>query len=177
MTDFRDDLRKFEQRFKVSLNKLLTASFINQLGLEVKDTIYKRVKSGYGSQRGQKTKLKALSAAYVLQRKGTVSFTTKDGKEVNFKIKKPTLGKFASAQRSNLTKTGQMLDSIAFKVTKNGVTVYIPSSKRDDSALTNSEIAKINQENGRNFFELTDDEVRKVQRIITNKLREIAKEV
>lgn len=177
MTDFRDDLRKFQQRFKVSLNKLLNPSFLNQLGLEAKNIIYKRTKSGYGVKNGIKSKLKPLSPAYILQRKGKVGFTTKDGKEVNFKIKKPILGSFASAQRSNLTKSGQMLDSITFKVTKNGVTVYIPDSKRSDTDKSNSEIAKLNQDNGRNFFELSDDEVTKIQRIITNKLREIAREV
>ena len=180
MADFRDDLKNFERRFKLNIEKLLSADFLQELGNQVTTTIYKRVKAGGGAEDGQKTRLKPLSSGYISARKGTVQFNTKEGKFVEFKIKKTKLGNFGSAGRSNLTRTGQMLDSIDFKVTKNGVTIFIPDSFRDDDdskQLTNADVARFVTKQGRSFFELTDSEVTSVQRTIINKLRILAKNV
>ena len=177
MADFRDDLKNFERRFKLNIEKLLSADFLQELGNQVSTTIYKRVKAGGGAENGQRTRLAPLSAGYISARKGTVQFTTQEGKFVEFKIKKTKLGNFGSAGRSNLTRTGQMLDSIDFKVTRNGVTIFIPDSPREDSALSNADVAKFVTKQGRSFFELTDSEVGSIQRTIINKLRLLAKNV
>lgn len=182
MADFRDDLKNFERRFKLNIEKLLSADFLQELGNQATSIIYKRVKAGGGAKNGQRTTLKSLSKSYVTAREGLIEglarFTTKEGKFVEFKVKKSLkLGKFGSAGRSNLTRTGQMLDSIDFKLTRNGITIFIPDDPREDSVLSNAEVAEFVAEQGRSFFELTDSEVTSVQRTIINKLRILAKNV
>lgn len=177
MTDFRDDLKNFEKRFKLNIQKLLSADFLDTLGKQVTTIIYSRTKNRKGAENGVETTLAPLSEAYVNYRSGKVEFTTRDGKFVEFKIKRPRLGERGSPGRSNLTLTGQMLDSIDYKVTKNGITIFIPDSFREGTHLTNADVARFVTEQGRPFFELTDKEVTSVQKTIINKLRELAKNV
>lgn len=177
MADFRDDLRNFERRFKLNVEKLISPDFLRELGDKVTTTIYKRTKSGKGADNGKQTSLAPLSKRYVERRQGIVRFSTKEGRFVEFRVKPPKLGKFGAVGRSNLTLTGQLLDSIDYKITKNGVTIFIPASRRKDSELTNAELAKFVSEQGRSFFELSTDEVGSIQRMVINKLRQLAKNV
>lgn len=177
MSDFRDDLRNFERRFKLNVEKLLSPDFLREIGDKTTTIIYKRTKNSKGADGGRETKLAPLSKRYIERRQGIARFTTRDGRFVEFRVKPPRLGKFGSPAKSNLTMTGQMLDSMDYKITKNGVTIFIPASRRKDSELTNAELAKFVTEQGRRFFELTTDEVITIQRMITNKLRQLAKNV
>lgn len=156
---------------------------LNLVGNKIRDIIYKRVKSGYGvtddKEFGQsnKQKLKPLSKSYQQQRAGKVFFFKRDGKiykidlpQDNFKPKKVGTGDFFSAKRSNLTYTGQLLDSIRVSVIGNNrVRVDIPDTKRDDG-LTNKKVAEYVGQ-ARPFFNITEGEMRIIDKLIKTELK------
>jgi hypothetical protein len=117
--------------------------------------------------------LAALSPAYIAYRKdGTVSFRTRDGREVLFKARRPPTGDKFLAKRSNLTFTGQMLDALTFISTDKGARIFIKNTRRDDGKNTNSEIADYVQKQGRPFLELSEKEVKIVQSSLARSIRE-----
>lgn len=86
---------------------------------------------------------------------------------------------------SNLTATGQLLDAIQGKSAGAKVTIDLKKGKRKGelsggrSKLTNQEVRKYVEQNGREFLELSKDEreesINLAKEIILNELREIIK--
>ena len=74
-------------------------------------------------------------------------------------------GEFFSPARSNLTFSGELLNSIEIDVGRYGFSIYIPDTTRrrynkfTKTRATNKEVAIYVQDAGRNFFELTGPEV------------------
>jgi len=128
--------------------------FLLSVGKKAKDVIRKRVKSGYGvnnsaSSKAVRQKLKPLSPGYIKSRRRIV------------------LGEFGKPSRSNLTLTGEMLNSILVKVfAVKGVVLEVNRKTRRDGN-TNAEIAAFTSID-RPWFNLTIPE----QRIITTFIRE-----
>jgi hypothetical protein len=164
-------LGKIEDGFKKEFSKIM--NFLNVLetpegeviltGLAElsRDILWKRVKAGYGvtsdeSSSPTKDRLKELSKPYVKSRR------------------KMVLGEFASPGRSNLTRTGQMLDSIITKIKKGGFILEIPNSSRTDSSISNKKVAEHVSENGRPFFALTDKEQLQIVRQYLNLIRQLS---
>lgn len=131
---------------------LLSRNGMNSIGELVKGIIFKRVKSGFGVQDDRRTpttrkKLKALSPNYIEQRRGK------------------KLGRFGSPGFSNLTNTGQMLDSIVVKAKKGSFEVLIPNTRRRDTKLSNKDVASFARRQ-RPFFQITKAE----SRIVTERV-------
>lgn len=136
-----------------------------KLALQARDIIYKRVKSGYGVDSDEeisprKTKLLPLSDKYKEDRRKT------------------KLGPFGAPTRSNLTLSGQMLESMKGEPIPNGIRVYIPSTARtsitiadrvESTHLNNRQLAEKVAEQGRPFLAMTEDE----QRIIASEIDKI----
>jgi hypothetical protein len=184
-------------KLKKDLESIGPELFNNQfklfLGRLIRDIIYKRTKAGYGVSDLKdnpgigKQKLAPLSQSYKLQRAGKLSFyTNKLGQVIPYTPKSPPrLGEFATANKSNLTLSGQMLKAIAFQATKQGIRVYINDNARSGSDLSNAEVAEFVQEDGttrrggirpgRPFFNLTDDELTILIREIEKELRKITR--
>jgi hypothetical protein len=110
-------------KFKLSkkLKNLLSGKIIKEitkkenldhLGKEAIDVLYKRTKSGKGltskETRPGLTKLKPLSESYI-----------------EFRKKNPPTGPFAGVKTSNLTYTGEMLESLKHKTIKDGIKITI----------------------------------------------------
>jgi len=155
---YKKDIKALGDAIRSTLEKSFAASQLKPAGKFIVDTIYKRVKAGGGvtddkSDNAARKSLKKLSKNYIEQR-----------------TRYPSQGAFFSPNRSNLTRTGQMLDSMNFKVTKGKLTIFIPSSKRDDG-LSNSEVAGYVRKD-RPFFTLTVPEQRIVFRKIETNLRQ-----
>lgn len=172
--------------------------FRRDLAKFTRDMVYKRVKSGKGVDSDSKdpdsttaVRLKPLSKNYKYYRKtGKVRFKARkfngtsaagrrwwDMVDVEFSVGKPSLGPYGSPDRSNLTFTGQLLESMSFDITTSGFKVLIPNNKRRGSNLTNSQLAKYVSQNGRPFMALTSGEFRvlklRMKKNIQKRLREL----
>lgn len=142
--------------------------------------IYKRVKSGKGVN-STKTpfaltrseRLKPLSKGYRRYRStGIVEFEAKRYfkkggqfyEKVNVKINvgRPALGEYGSPGKSNLTLSGQLLNSMTFNISKFGFSIIIPETKRRGSEITNAKLARYVQKD-RPFMNLTSGEIRIVK--------------
>lgn len=150
------DLRKFLDR----LNRdVVSTSTMRELGMLGRDIIFKRVKTGFGvnSERTPNPslqRLKRLSPRYIEQRR-----------------RQGVGGSFGSPGRSNLTNTGEMLDSMEVKVfNDSNFEILIPNSLRKDKKL-NSRIAEFVEKQGRPFFALTPDEQQILVKEIEDKIR------
>ena len=154
MASFDDVEKIFNQLTGVIFNK---TNFTDLSDLSI-DILYKRVKSGLGvdsdtKDNPSKRKLKPLKPSTIDARR-----------------KKGVRGKFGSPNVSNLTDTGQMLDSMVTKVKGDGYQLLIPNSPRTDGKK-NRDVAGYVSENGRPFFALTRDE----QTIVTARLDKIVR--
>ena len=149
--------RKLRERVDNSLDD----KTLNKIGLETKRQIIKRTRLGKGVKyRGGPTfKLADLQDSTI---------DTRERYESN-------LSPFTRPQRSNLTATGQMLDSIDYKILKSSniktVEIFFKDNRKFElsgsrSKIQNKDIAKIVAKNGRPFFNLSGFEIAKIRSII-----------
>lgn len=125
---FANLVKKLEKTVAESIKK----TALIDVGVFARDLIVKRTRLGYGVEKDfdSKQKLAKLSSKYVKRRKmfnGLSAYTTPN--------------------KSNLTLTGQMLDSI-ISVTKDKIIEIKPSGRRDDGKR-NADIARYAEEGGR----------------------------
>lgn len=113
--------------------------------------IFTRTKLGKGVKKNAKapTKLKKLSPDYKAFRQ----------------VFKP-IGSLGTPNKSNLTYTGEMLDSLKSETTLRGFRVFIPKSKRKDGE-TNSEVAK-SVSRQRPFLRFAQTEMRQLENFIND---------
>jgi len=144
------DLKKFLSRFKSVFKQTQSQRVLKALGKQSIFLIKKRTRLGYGVRRdyGKKKKLIGLSENYVQYRK--------DNKQL--------LNKFTRPSRSNLTFTGQMLDSMKIRKIKRGRLTIGPYGRRRGENLTNQKLAQYVEQNGRPFNHLSQLEIKQLQR-------------
>lgn len=142
-------LKKLFKRIETDLNETIKREQMIKLGLFAADLIRKRTRLGYGVDRqfGSKSKLKALSPRYVKFRK-----------QYNL------LAQSTTPKKSNLTLTGQMLDSVTITKVENGSIKVGPTGKRFDNDKTNIQIAQYNQDKGRTFNRISQLESQQILR-------------
>ena len=117
----------------------------------------KRTRLGYGvkSSGAQRYKLPPLSNPYIELRR-------------RYKLDSNT-----SAKKSNLTRSGQLLNSMGITgFTPNGVKVG-PKGGRSDSSASNADIAAYQIKQGRTFNNLSDAEYRQLIRFVENDFTDI----
>lgn len=123
---------------------------------EYADRIKRRTRLGNGldeTKRGAKRKkLKKLSEKYKKKRKRN----------------KSELSSETSPSKSNLTYSGQLLDSITGKGDKKKIQIFIEENRND--GVKNKDILKGQSKQGRDFFELSDKELKSLQNSIKNDL-------
>lgn len=160
-----------------------------RLARKCKEIIYRRVKNGYGVDSDNKdpeatrqVKLKELSASYIAQREGKLTFLTlQNGRVIPINLAaygkknkvsfRPKLGPFGRPRKSNATFTGDMMEAIFLRATSEGFQVIINNDRREDGK-TNKKVAEYYSKD-RPFFALTAGEVR----ILTRELEKIIKEL
>ena len=188
--NFRIGIDQANKRIEILRLELSKRRTFDSLARLARSIIYNRVKTGKGASGAKTTKLASLepSTNAVRQGKGIMrTFNTKRGKKTVFipgiDGRPESTGEFFSPGKSNLTFSGQMLDSITFKIRGTfGFTLYIPNSKRDpyknndvlnkQGPPTNREVAiyvqagrdKPTKSKPRPFFELTKGETRIIMR-------------
>lgn len=134
LTDLKDKLRKLLDKIINTDSKLYA-----MVGSMSVDEIKRRTRLGYGVPKagGPKEELKKLSPSYIMARKAAMSgkaeFMAND-KKVSFQAStvKPLNSSLTSPSKSNLTYTGQMLDSLTYNSSKNSVNITFenPESKQ-----------------------------------------------
>lgn len=128
------------------------------LGEFTANLIVKRTRVGYGVDRnqGEKQRLKALSNRYIEHRKqSSLSSTT-------------------NAKKSNLTFTGQMLESVKVIRASNGKILIGPTGTRRDGQ-TNTEIALVNANRGRAFNNVSRLEFNQILRFYRKTFGDLAR--
>jgi len=158
--------RKIDRIEKGLFNKRVST----RMAKLARSIVYKRTKAGKGVSGNSNPRLKKLSDSYKLQRSGKIKFRTINGRVVAFpgQDDRPrTIGKFFKPAKSNLTYTGQMLESMIIKAGRFTFGVNIPNTKRqrqkgqgNQKQLTNADVAGYVEANGREFFALSKGEVR-----------------
>lgn len=135
-------------------------AFYDEIGEEVSTQIRKRTRLGYGIG-GAESQVKLKPTAP----------STKKSKE--YKKKKGKLSDQTTPKKSNLTDTGQLLDSIQHKASLQKVVIDF-KNLRKDSEIGNKELASHVQVD-RPFFGLTNPEKNRLRRLIEKKIQEMVK--
>ena len=127
--------------------------------------IKKRTRLGRGVpfQGAESQRLKPLSERYKQQRRGLRTIN-KSGTALTKRRFNPDLSTDTQPAKSNLTYTGQLLDSISSRG-KDGEGDVFMKNLRSDSSLTNNEIAEFVQKD-RPFFNLSRAEISQLQKKI-----------
>lgn len=187
----RADIKLFGDTIKNSLSVFVNLELKKIAPLMIED-IYKRTKSrkgitGIGEQAKEK-ELNELSDSYVAYRQklyrgelgkqkapkqgffeSNKKYKSRSSKERRSAALK-SFGDYFSPKRSNLTLTGQMLDSLNFRITKGRISIFVDDSPRDDGEK-NSDIAEYVTKQGRPFLGLTDKQQLKFFRQVETDLR------
>lgn len=163
MATFRD-----VRSLLIQINRdLVSPRLMRMLARQTRTIIFRRTKSGFGvnddqSPRARKQRLRRLAPSTIRQRR-----------------RNGVLGSFGNPASSNLTDTGQMLDSIDFKIGKGEYTLLIPNSTRrkkgrEKRVPTNAEVAEFVSEE-RPFFNLTVPEQQILVKMVRDRLRKIVR--
>lgn len=161
-----------DSRIKLAVSPLYMIKYGNKAAELVKN----RTRLGYGvpKEGAPRELLAALEPSYVAQRKGEVAFfKTKDGELRAYKPKSPpVLSSATTPAKSNLTKTGQMLNNIGIEDVSTGRVSLEIKGDRTDSDLTNAEVAGFVSEK-RPFFNLSNTELKQIALLFESVLRKI----
>ncbi len=126
-----------------------TPEQMRKLGEEAIRQITVRTRLGYGVDKvgAPRKRLKPLSEGYIEMRR-----------------KSKVLSEFTNSRRSNLTHTGQMLESLKLRITRFGVFIE-PTGARSDG-ISNMDVAASVTRYGRAFLSFTDLELKKLKRFL-----------
>lgn len=145
-------LQDILKRISFTVKEAVNREALDSLGSFAVNVVVKRTRLGYGvnTQFAKKQRLAPLNPGYVKARKMF------DG-----------LSDLTTPKRSNLTRTGQMLDSIRHKVRGTSVEIR-PEGRRKDGKL-NSDIAYYNAIGGKNrpprvFMNISELEYKQILR-------------
>jgi hypothetical protein len=192
--DIKKQIKDFEAALKASLNSFARGPNLNNYGKMAVDIIYKRTKSGWGvdsdkDEQAFKVRHDPLDDDYIKERKkalkGAVASTNrtfverlkvatglKSQKKSANKSRKDRaikkFGPFFSPARSNLTFTGQLLESLKYKVSDGIIRVFV-DGKRDDG-LDNQDVLEGLSKNNRRFLNLAVEEKQILLRKVENDL-------
>jgi hypothetical protein len=138
-------------RLQKSVDDSISKSSMDDIGKALVEIIRVRTRLGYGvgATGDQRQKLKPLSLLY------------REYRRKNRRLMSPQ----ATVNRSNLTFTGQMLDSLDVVSSKKGALSIAPTGTRK-GGLKNLTLARYVAEQGRPFMSLSNNELKQLSRII-----------
>lgn len=180
--------------FKLKLNKRIleyklekaisNKTLLNELAEFMRDRIYTNTKRGYyAGIRKNLSKFKPLSEGYINMRQMLLKDEVKANAKTAFGGKRSAkdkrkkalkeFGEFFNPKKSNLTMTGQMLDALDTRTDTSDttVTVFVRSSGRTDSDLSNQDVAIKVAEDGRPFLGIDDKGINTMTRMIIASVR------
>jgi hypothetical protein len=158
----RKQLRTLNKQLKKAITlDLAKPSQMRFLGTEAIKLIVKRTRNGFGVEAdGQPSRrLMRLTENYVNYRK-----------QNRFR-----LSPFTTPGKSNLTFTGQMLDSFQIRQVSQGRTFIAPFGRRKGGGPTNLQVAGYVTENGRPFNNLSRSEIQRLAKLLIERFPRIAR--
>jgi len=174
------DTKKLRDALVRIMPEITSPEAMRKIGDQAASMIKLRTRLGYGVQKdgADKEKLKPLSKTTIEVRKGNLAFfkSPSTGKPIPYEPDdngaKVRLHSDTRPSKSNLTRTGQLLDSV--KVTKAGRgTVSVgPKGARNDGNLTNEKVGEYVTEGGRPFNNLSKVETKRIQDAVKKDLRD-----
>jgi len=162
MTNAQNDLKDFAGKIESVIRDAAAQNALRPVAEKAIDIIRKRTRLGYGvpnsvNGTADRFKLQALSPGYIkLRQKSHLSDQT-------------------SAKRSNLTFTGQLLDSLAVIRIIAGSVIVGPTGTRKGESLTNAQLAGYLAEKGRPFLSLSKPEAEQLRRFYRNTFGDLLK--
>jgi hypothetical protein len=144
---FADAKKKIDAAIEKAVKELRKPSSMRKIGEQAADMIRTRTLLGYGVKDAgaPRARLKPLSASYKARRRDDddLSGNTTPG-------------------RSNLTRTGQMLDSVRVTDVKEGSVTVGPKGKRADRKM-NEQVAEYVTDAGRPFNNISNVEKKRIE--------------
>lgn len=142
-------LRNIFSRIKKATGASISRQQMQALGEEAVNLVVKRTRLGYGvpNQFGEKSKLRGLSGQYI-----------------KFRTQFKNLSSTTTSGRSNLTLTGQMLDSVRVITAQDGKVRFGPTGGRSDTPFTNAQVAYFQEQQGRIFNRISQLEYQQLLR-------------
>ena len=176
------DLESISETLSRVIKESLNRRFMMELGQQFVSDVKTRVRLGYGNRTsgGTRVRLKPLSAPYISFRRGqAVFYKDNSGRLRSFSKKStrhPALSDETSPTKSNLTFTGQMLDSMRPVIIKDNefgieFTGVRKKIRQKEKALTNAEVAEFAKKD-RPFINPTNREIDRLEQTINDKLRQ-----
>lgn len=155
--------KKFLER---KIGSLVDDSFLEELAIVARDIIYKRTKTGRGLNSN-----KLIGAEE--------EPLPKLDKEYKKYRARRDLGPLTEANRrnSNLTLSGELLESILYRVVNNQAILYIDNKQHEEANMPTVELALILRDKGYRFFGISSKEEKILnvflQRLIRKRVREL----
>lgn len=195
MSNVKIDFKRLARLEAVFTKAIRDPSTLRAISEFLRSRIYQYTKRGFslvdlrrirgrgGKQVGDPKKLKALSPGYIEMRKAALKDDIKaHGRNaLGFKRKRKdarqralkNFGPYFNPARSNLTLTGQMLEALESDSdpTEGTIKVYVSDSSRDDSELSNADVAKKVSEEGRPFVGIDRVGRDRIKRMVIAQLR------
>lgn len=162
-----------EKLISERISKAVSASLDRELAQDTANQIKVRTQLGFGvDENGKQIKLKPLSESTRAQRRGDVVFYTDVfGRLRTFEPDSPPrLSSKTSPAKSNLTRSGEMLESLTGEAKNNQILINVKGLRKDGSGLTNEEVKDFVEAQGREFLKLTSGEKNKLIREIKNRV-------
>ena len=152
MASFNNFTRNFTRNVDSAIDRAFDGAYLNELGGDIVKQIQVRTRSGFGvAGNGQRQRrLRPLSSRYIEQRR----FARGVG----------ILAGSTTPARSNLTYTGNMLESINYRVNRRNIQFGFSNSEAE-------RVAEEVQSRGRPFFNLSSTEIRNLTRRFNTRLR------
>lgn len=167
-------IAEIAQAIQAAAAEALNKKNFGEIMVEVADIVRLRTRLGYGVQDdgAAKERLKPLAGSYREQRANKARYWTgADGKVRRREIESgggrhPQLSDDTTPGKSNLTFTGQMLDSLKGRATSAGRGEVAASGNRRGGGASNPDVARYVSEQGRPFLNLSDVEIRRVTDLV-----------
>lgn len=166
-----------------SVKELKKPENMMKFGGQIKEMVRIRTRVGFGVDvtGGSKHPMKPLSPGYIEQRQKMQSgaASRSNSKSLKGHAKRDAVhaagGLYpeTTPSKSNLTRTGQMLNSVDVKSVGTGRVTVGPTGSRSDSEHSNAQIAEFQEAKGRSFNKLSDIELKRLNDSVKTQLRAI----
>lgn len=145
-------VKEAQIKIKTLVSDSINSALMDKVGREIKETVQARTRKGYGVKepKGKQERLKGLTESYKKQRKRLKAQGKLSGE--------------TTPNTSNLTKSGDMVNSIDYVVNKTTVTVSATGKK-------NKAKARYQADAGRVAFNLSRSEFNKITKLIENEIQ------
>lgn len=162
-----------EKMIEKKIKKAVDASIDQDLADSIADQVRVRTQLGFGvDDNGNQFKFAPLSESYRAQRRGDIAFfTNSNGVVIPFNPDSPPiLSRYTTPAKSNVTKTGQLLESLTGEAKGNQILVDVKGLRKDGSGLTNEEVLEFLEGQGKTFLALSNSEKKALVREIKNRI-------